>query len=76
VPEHDVQVVLEPVPLEREDVRTLNRSVTVLIGPGQEKKQVTYEAGTVFNARSELCAALPDAFETVDSPIQHTRRRR
>lgn len=76
VPEHDVIVVLEPEPLEREDVRTLNRAITVLVGPGQEKKQVTYEAGTVFDARSELCTALPDAFEAEDSDVQFTRTRR
>lgn len=69
-------VVLEPEPLEREDVRTLNRAITVLVGPGQEKKQVTYEAGTVFDARSELCTALPDAFEAEDSDVQFTRTRR
>ena len=76
VPAHDALVVLEPVPLQREDVRTLNRAVTLLVGPGQEKKQVTYEAGTVFDARSELCGVLPDAFEAEDSPIQFTRRGR
>jgi hypothetical protein len=73
VPEHDALVVLEPVLLEREDVRTLNREVAVLVGPGQEKKQVTYQAGTVFDARSELCGVLPDAFEPEDSHIQFTK---
>ena len=73
VPEHDALVVLEPVPLQREDVRTLNRAVTLLVGPGQEKKQRTYQAGTVFDARSELCGVLPDAFEEEDSDIQFTK---
>jgi hypothetical protein len=73
VPDHDALVVLEPAPLQREDVRTLNRAVTVLVGPGQEKKLVTYDKGTVFDARSELCGVLPDAFEPEDSHIQFTR---
>jgi hypothetical protein len=75
-PEHDVIVVLEPVPLQREDVRTLNRAVRVLVGPGQEKKLVSYDKGTVSDARSELCTALPDAFDAEDSQIQFTRRGR
>jgi hypothetical protein len=73
VPEHDALVVLEPAPLQREDVRTLNRAVTVLVGPGQEKKLVTYDKGTVFDARSELCGVLPSAFEAADSDIQFTK---
>ena len=76
VPDHDVIVVHEPEPLIAEDVRTLNRQITVLVGPGQEKKQVTYQAGTVFDARSELCGVLPDAFEAADSHIQFTKRGR
>jgi hypothetical protein len=68
-----VLLVHEPEPLVAEDVRTLTRQITVLVGAGQEKKQVTYEKGTVFDARSELCTALPDAFEAADSHIQFTR---
>ena len=74
--EHDVVLVHEPEPLEREDVRVLARAITVAVGPGQQKKLVQYEAGTVFNARSELCSALPDAFEDADSDIQFTKPRR
>ena len=67
---------IEGVKAFTEDVRTLNRAITVLVGPGQEKKQVTYQAGTVFDARSELCGVLPDAFEAADSHIQFTKRGR
>jgi hypothetical protein len=64
--EYEVALVLEPQPLEREDVRVLARAVTVAYGPGRDKKLVEYEKGTVFNARSELVTAIPSAFEAVD----------
>jgi hypothetical protein len=73
-PDHDAIVVHKPEPLEREDVRVLARAISVLVGSGQDKELVTYERGTVFNARSELCSVAPDAFEPDDT--QFTRGRR
>jgi hypothetical protein len=72
-PDYDIAVVAEPQPLQREEVRVLARSIVVAVGAGQEKKNVTYDKGTVFNARSELCNPLPDAFEAEDGDSQFNR---
>src|SRR5215218_7299501 len=60
--EYDVTLTQPPVPLEAEDVLQLDRAITVGIGTGKERQVTTYEKGTCFNARSEFCAAAPDAF--------------
>ena len=74
VVDHDAVVVHQPVPLEREDVRVLNRAITVLVGAGGNKELVTYERGTVFNSRSELCSVVPDAFEADDTQFTKGKR--
>jgi hypothetical protein len=76
VVEHDAVVVHRPEPLEREDVRVLNRAITVLAGAGGDKELIQYEVGTVFNARSELCTVVPDAFEDPAPGFQFTKRGR
>jgi hypothetical protein len=67
-PEHEFQLSGPlPVPLEREDVIQLTRSVTVRAGYVEDLKIQTFEKGTVFNARSEIVSLLPgDAFERSD----------
>ena len=44
VVDHDAVVVHQPVPLEREDVRVLNRAITVLVGAGGDKELVHVRA--------------------------------
>ena len=73
--ERDVTVVHKPEPLEREDVRVLNRAITVAVGSGKQQELVQYERGSVFGARSELCTALPAAFEDPEG-VQFTKRGR
>ena len=76
VVEHDAIVMHKPEPLERQDVRVLAKAITVLVGAGGEKEAIQYEKGTIFNARSELCAAAPDAFEDAEPGVQFTKRGR
>jgi len=73
--ERDVTVVHKPEPLEREDVRVLNRAITVAVGSGKQQELVQYERGSVFGARSELCTALPAAFEDPEG-VQFSKRGR
>jgi hypothetical protein len=74
--DRDVIVVHKPEPLIAEDVRVLNRAITVAVGAGKDQELIQYERGTVFRAGCELCWELPDAFEEADPDVQFTRRRR
>jgi len=64
-----------PTPLEREDVVQLTRAVCVRAGLVDEQRIATFDKGTVFPARSEIAALLPDdAAERSD--LQFTRPKR
>jgi hypothetical protein len=75
-PSVDVFLVAESRPLEREDVIVLTQSLSVGWGQGGSKGNATYDKGTVFGARSEIAAALPDDTYQAEPGVQFTKPKR
>ena len=73
VADHDAVVVHQPVPLEREDVRALNRAITVLVGAGGTRSWSRMSAGPC-STPAPSCVRWCRMRSRRTTPIQFTRR--